>query len=509
MREVISVPQDQFENTSTKTSIVIFDNTEEKTSEVKFSDLVVERYAEDKFAEVFGDIVVIENKDDIVGVSDTLISQASKEEILGNAICSLNGKDYNKKEIIIGQDYELVKLGDITEINMGSTPSTKNHNYWENGNIPWVAISDLDNNIVYETKKSLTESGAETMKNRKIKQNSILLSFKLSIGKLGIAGREMYCNEAIAYLNSIQLKIPQMYLYYILEGLNLEKYGRGTIGSSGNLNKEILKTIPIPIPKSQLKIQEWVDKISAPYNDKNTKQIQIKELEIFVQNRIREIGENEYCDEVEFKDLCITKKGKQLSKEHFITGNYPVIGGGISPTGFHNEYNFEENTILCSSSGNNAGYISKYNTKIWASDCFAVFSNYEGITNNCLYYILKSQQKNIFKLQNGSAQPHIYSSDLNKHIKIKIPKNKNIIQELESIFKQIETLQHEVKVADELYKQLIQELSQEAIPQQSNNTFVPFTTKNNTENEEELEIIPKKKVIKKVVKKAKLLIIED
>ena len=108
VREVISVPQDQFENTSTKTSIVIFDNTEEKTTEVKFSDLVVERYIKDKFAEVFGDIVIIENKGDIKGVSDILVSQATREEILSNHICSLNGKDYNKKEIVIGEGYEMI-----------------------------------------------------------------------------------------------------------------------------------------------------------------------------------------------------------------------------------------------------------------------------------------------------------------------------------------------------------------------------------------------------------------
>ena len=113
VREVISVPQDQFENTSTKTSIVIFDNSEEKTSEVIFSDLIVHRYEEDKFGEVFGDIVILENQGDIKGISDVLISQGSKEEILGNAICSLNGKDYGKKEIIVGEGYELVKLGNI------------------------------------------------------------------------------------------------------------------------------------------------------------------------------------------------------------------------------------------------------------------------------------------------------------------------------------------------------------------------------------------------------------
>ena len=172
----------------------------------------------------------------------------------------------------------MIKLGDISDINMGSTPSTKKHAYWENGDIPWVAISDLHNDVVYDTKKCLTALGAETMKNRVISKGSVLLSFKLSIGKLGIAGREMYCNEAITYLNSKIQKISQMYLYYILEGLNIEKYGRGTIGKNGNLNKEILKKLQIPIPKSPAKIQAWVDKISDPSNSKELYQQYIREL---------------------------------------------------------------------------------------------------------------------------------------------------------------------------------------------------------------------------------------
>jgi type I restriction-modification system DNA methylase subunit len=273
IREVISVPQDQFENTSTKTSIVIFDNTEEKTTEVKFSDLVVERYIEDKFAEVFGDIVIIQNKGDVKNVTDITISVVNKKDIISNDLCSLGVKDYSNKECIVSSDYKIVKLCEITDINMGSTPSTKNHKYWENGHIPWASISDMNNNnnVIYETKKCLTEYGAETMKSRKIPKDSILLSFKLTIGKLGIAGTEMYCNEAIAFLNSKNEDIPQMYLYYILDGLNLEKYGRGTIGSNGNLNKEILKNILIPIPKTQEKMQELLIKISKPFNEKNEK----------------------------------------------------------------------------------------------------------------------------------------------------------------------------------------------------------------------------------------------
>ena len=67
------------------------------------------------------------------------------------------------------------------------------------------------------------------------------------------------------------------------------------------------------------------------------------------------------------------------------------MGGGKSPSGYHNEYNRNENVILCSSSGANAGYISKYSCKIWASDCFSIHSkNIEIIDEKYLYYFLKN-----------------------------------------------------------------------------------------------------------------------
>jgi type I restriction enzyme S subunit len=464
VREVISIPQDQFENTSTKTSIVIFDNSVEKTTNIKFSDLVVERYSDDKFAEVFGDIVIVENKGDIKGVSDILVSQASKEEILKNNSTSLNGKDYNKTEIIIGEGYELIQLGDITKINMGSTPSTKNHKYWENGTIPWVAISDLDNNVIHKTKKCLTEHGVETMKNRKIPMNSILLSFKLSIGKLGISGKEMYCNEAIAYLNSVT--IPQMYLYYILDCLNLEKYGRGTIGSSGNLNKEILEKIPIPVPKSSAKIQQWVDKISAPYNEKNEKQIKIKELETFVQNRIRDIGENEECDEVELGSVCEFKSGKFNTCNMDNKGTYPFYNATISPIGFHSEYCFDgDKYLLLIKSGNVKANGLGSVTKVYGKNaCVTDTVQIKSIINiSYLYYVLNLMKDKLRKTSNASVGlGHLKISEV-KLIKIKLPKNKQLLQDLEPTFQQIESLQKEVKTAEELYKTLIQELSDEAI----------------------------------------------
>ena len=86
--------------------------------------------------------------------------EAKVSDILKNKIYSLNYKAYNKKKITCSKDYKLIKLSEISDINIGSTPSTKNYKFWENGNIPWVSVSELNNTTIYNTKKHLTK---ETM----------------------------------------------------------------------------------------------------------------------------------------------------------------------------------------------------------------------------------------------------------------------------------------------------------------------------------------------------------
>jgi restriction endonuclease S subunit/type I restriction-modification system DNA methylase subunit len=149
--------------------------------------------------------------------------------------------------------------------------------------------------------------------------------------------------------------------------------------------------------------------------------------------------EKENNSEVEWKTLgevCEFKKGKQLSTSKMVEGAYPVIGGGQKPAGYHNEYNIDENSILCSSSGAYAGFISMYKTKVWASDCFSIIPKPELIQNKYLYYYLKSQQDDIYKIQTGVAQPHIYSKDISK-LKIPIPSlqaQQRIVERLDYLY---------------------------------------------------------------------------
>lgn len=160
-------------------------------------------------------------------------------------------------------------------------------------------------------------------------------------------------------------------------------------------------------------------------------------------------------------DVCDFQLGKVLSRKNFKDGDIPVIGGGKSPTGFHNEANRPANTILCSASGNSAGYFSRYESPVWASDCFSITSK-STLNDDLLYLLLKSYQDDVYKLQYGSAQPHLKPQNL-KAFKIPLPKDPSFQAQLQPHFDELDTLRQQVKTHEAEYKQALVELREAAL----------------------------------------------
>lgn len=452
VKEVISVDSSQFENTSTKTSILIFDNTPEKTSEVLFSDLIVEKYTEDRYEEVDGQICLVENKGDIKEVYDKVISVASREELLANPIYSLNGKDYNKKTIVCGEGYELVKLGDICEF---KPKSKRNASFGQSmGKYNFYSSSD-------KVKKCDVADYNEEC---------------LIIGTGGSCNIKLDKYFSCSMDNLLVKSKYNLYIYYLFIS-KMELLQEGFNGTTiKHLSKDYLKNIQIPIPKTPEKIQEWVTKISVPYNEKHEKEKRVKELETFVQERIKYIGDNEHCDEVELGCLCEinpeTMKKNQYTKINYIdigsvkegkinnielmTDNYPSRAKRIIK-----KYDILYSTVR----PNLKGYtlISENIENGIATTGFAVIRT-KKINAMYIYSLLTDEKITDYLIKNssGSSYPAV-NSNIFKLIKIKLPKNKQFIEELEPTFQEIETLQNEVKYADKLYKQYIQELGNEAI----------------------------------------------
>lgn len=457
VREIISVPQDQFENTSTKTSIVIFDNTEEKTTQVKFSDLVVEKCMEDKFEEIDGKIVLTENKDDICGISNKLISEATKDEILKNPIYSLNGKDYNKKEIVVGNGYELVKLGDVCEF---LSKSKRNASFGQStGQYNFYTSSDK------VQKCDVADYNVEC----------------LIIGDGGVANIKIdnifSCSDHNHIINTKYNK----YIFYVISG-NMNLLIDGFSGSVlKNLSKNYLENLQIPIPKSKQKITEWVNKISKPYTKKNENEKLIMKLEEEIKNKIKIIGDNEECEEVEFNSLLsyLPKTNKYKATDGFITGLYKFYTSSQDKILYRDDYEFEDTCILIGRGGNPSIHLtSKFSV---SHDDVYVIKLKDDKNKELLQFIFNYLKTNMYLISasfKGSTIKHSSKEGLSK-LKIPIPKNKQLIKDFDPLFQEIEKLQTELKEADTLYKKLIKELSEEAIPL---NKQVVSLTKTNLEN---------------------------
>lgn len=150
--------------------------------------------------------------------------------------------------------WEKKKLGEVCQIELGKTPSRANKTFWdeekETGNV-WLSIADLHNGedrIVSDSKEYISEKGAELC--RKVNKGTLMVSFKLTLGRLAYAGIDLYTNEAIASLTlNNEKEVSKEYLYWFLRFFDWVGAAEGDIKIKGmTLNKAKLKEIEISFP---------------------------------------------------------------------------------------------------------------------------------------------------------------------------------------------------------------------------------------------------------------------
>ena len=98
----------------------------------------------------------------------------------------------------IPENWQWCRLGDIAILRLGKTPPRGESIYWKPEKYNWVAISDMnDGAVITQTKEFISEKGAELFQGRISPKGSLLMSFKLTIGKMSELGMDAYHNEAI------------------------------------------------------------------------------------------------------------------------------------------------------------------------------------------------------------------------------------------------------------------------------------------------------------------------
>lgn len=158
-----------------------------------------------------------------------------------------------------------VKITSVCDIQVGKTPSRSNPLYWGSGSL-WLSIADMNQgSILSTTKETITEKGIRDCNCKIIPKNTVLFSFKLSIGKVGITNVPMYTNEAIAaFIIKDHLKLDTKFLFYVLKSVD-HSIGSNKAVMGKTLNKEQLKKIEIPLPpiEDQKRIVNILDQADA------------------------------------------------------------------------------------------------------------------------------------------------------------------------------------------------------------------------------------------------------
>ena len=197
----------------------------------------------------------------------------------------------------------MVKLSDVFTLQMGKTPSRNNPDYW-NGNHKWLSIADFGMNGKYinKTKECITDAAVAESGIKATPHNTVVMSFKLSIGKTAITVKDIFTNEAImSFIDKGTYPIDVNYIYHLFSGKDWSK-GTNKAVMGTTLNKATLSqtTIPLPPIESQYQIADNLEKVSKLIDICNTI---LNKLDILVKSRFVEM----------FGDPILNPKGWEMT----------------------------------------------------------------------------------------------------------------------------------------------------------------------------------------------------
>ena len=181
---------------------------------------------------------------------------------------------------LIPKNWYYKTLDEISDVAIGKTPPRK-ETWWfsEKEGVKWVSIKDLGNSgtYIFETSEYLTEEAIDKFNVKLIPEDTVILSFKLTVGRLGITTDEMTTNEAIAHFKlDSESPISKEYLYLYLKNFNYDELG-STSSIAKAINSKIVKKIPILVPESN-KLNAFKELFENIFNEIKSNQIEINNL---------------------------------------------------------------------------------------------------------------------------------------------------------------------------------------------------------------------------------------
>ena len=176
----------------------------------------------------------------------TIAEQADKSEFVGckSQFIEMFGDPMTNTKAWVEFGY----IGNYTQIVLGTTPNSKNSSYW-NGEIKWITPAEMteESYYIYDTERHLTEEGLKAANLTLLPCRSVLFSTRAPIGKVGLVGSPMYCNQGFKnFVCGDQLNPVYLYYSLIFKREYLVSLGTGT--TFKELSKKAVENLKIAVP---------------------------------------------------------------------------------------------------------------------------------------------------------------------------------------------------------------------------------------------------------------------
>ena len=220
------------------------------------------------------------------------------------------------------------RFDEVFTLQMGKTPDRKNKAFFEGTNT-WVSIKDLGDKYILSSHECISDEAATNISI--VKKGTVIMSFKLTVGKCAIAAKDLYTNEAIMAFNIKDgYEINSSFLYYYLKGYKWNGANKAVMGLT--LNKATISKHNLSIPplSTQQSIVSELDKINELIR---LKKEQLKDYDNLAQSIFYEMFGDPVVNEKGWEvkklgEVALIKTGpfgSMLHKEDYITGGIPLI----------------------------------------------------------------------------------------------------------------------------------------------------------------------------------------
>jgi type I restriction enzyme S subunit len=156
----------------------------------------------------------------------------------------------------IPEGWEVKEANEAADISIGKTPPRKQQEWFSDissGNIVWVSIKDMGTCGVFinDSSEYLTSESIEKFNVKVVPKGSVILSFKLTVGRVAIADTSLATNEAIAHFTDLKNGLTKEFIYSYLKQFDYNDLG-STSSIATAVNSKIIKAMPVLIPHVQV-----------------------------------------------------------------------------------------------------------------------------------------------------------------------------------------------------------------------------------------------------------------